>query len=343
MKKIVFSSVCLLSGLLNLYAQDPQFSQFYANPLYQNPAFAGSALMNRVVLNYRYQWPNLNANYMTYAASYDRFFEKVNSGLGVQVMNDQQAFGSVNSLNVTLAYSYQLQLSRTFSYRHGIQIGYAQRSLSYAGLTFGTQFDPNTQTFNTGNPSGENFTANARRYVDVGTGGLFYNSRFYFGYALHHLTRPNQGVTDGIVDRLPIKIQLQVGWKIPLDFETRKGLAENVTDGEKSITPVLLYKQQGPFNQLDAGVYFTIEPMVFGFWYRGLPVRPKTLGLNNSDAAVALIGYKWQGLSIGYSYDATLSNLGLSTGGSHEISVTYEWSKVKKERRFQKYNPCPRF
>ncbi|TNE76120.1 MAG: type IX secretion system membrane protein PorP/SprF, partial [Bacteroidetes bacterium] len=26
----------------NIFAQDPQFTQFYANPIYLNPAFAGS-------------------------------------------------------------------------------------------------------------------------------------------------------------------------------------------------------------------------------------------------------------------------------------------------------------
>ena len=46
MKKLIFST--LLIGLFALapthqaYAQDPEFTQFYANPLYLNPAFAGT-------------------------------------------------------------------------------------------------------------------------------------------------------------------------------------------------------------------------------------------------------------------------------------------------------------
>ncbi len=40
-------------------AQDPEFSQFYANPLYLNPALAGANICPRAILNYRNQWPGL--------------------------------------------------------------------------------------------------------------------------------------------------------------------------------------------------------------------------------------------------------------------------------------------
>ena len=40
---LLLSIVLTISGLSSkAYAQDPQFSQFYANPIYLNPAFAGS-------------------------------------------------------------------------------------------------------------------------------------------------------------------------------------------------------------------------------------------------------------------------------------------------------------
>ena len=39
------------------FAQDPEFSQFYANPLYLNPALAGVTICARANANYRNQWP----------------------------------------------------------------------------------------------------------------------------------------------------------------------------------------------------------------------------------------------------------------------------------------------
>ena len=64
--------LCLMIAVsLVADAQDPQFTQFYANPLYLNPAFAGSSRCPRVNINYRNQWPALKETYITTSASYD--------------------------------------------------------------------------------------------------------------------------------------------------------------------------------------------------------------------------------------------------------------------------------
>ncbi|HQK98508.1 MAG TPA: type IX secretion system membrane protein PorP/SprF, partial [Bacteroidia bacterium] len=76
--------LCLLVGLsLVADAQDPQFTQFYANPLYLNPAFAGSGRCPRVGINYRNQWPALKQTYITTSASYDQHFDALNGGVGL--------------------------------------------------------------------------------------------------------------------------------------------------------------------------------------------------------------------------------------------------------------------
>ena len=46
-------------------AQDAEFTQFYANPVFMNPAFAGSARCPRFVMQYRNQWPAMSGNYVT--------------------------------------------------------------------------------------------------------------------------------------------------------------------------------------------------------------------------------------------------------------------------------------
>ena len=54
-------AVVMLMGLpVKLQAQDPQFSQFYAAPLYLNPGFAGTTPYIRAGANFRSQWPSLD-------------------------------------------------------------------------------------------------------------------------------------------------------------------------------------------------------------------------------------------------------------------------------------------
>ncbi len=55
--KLTLLTFAMLSIGQLLYAQDAHFSQYYANPLYLNPAFAGSDICPRVTLNYRNQKP----------------------------------------------------------------------------------------------------------------------------------------------------------------------------------------------------------------------------------------------------------------------------------------------
>ena len=75
MKKIlILLNLCLFFGLVNeVKAQDPTFSQFFANPLYLNPAMAGTNICPRISLNHRNQWPGIGKTYVTYSASYDQY------------------------------------------------------------------------------------------------------------------------------------------------------------------------------------------------------------------------------------------------------------------------------
>src|SRR6202000_2562217 len=97
MTKKITSLLLLFLGVFaseNMKAQDPQFTQFYANPLYLNPAFAGTARCPRIALNYRNQWPNLasqGSSYVTYSASYDMHLDALAGGIGVLVTTDNQA------------------------------------------------------------------------------------------------------------------------------------------------------------------------------------------------------------------------------------------------------------
>ena len=231
----------LLTALVTeVHAQDPQFTQFYANPLYLNPAFAGSARCPRFILNYRNQWPAIPGNFVTYSASYDQHFDGINGGLGVLVTNDVAGEGTLISTNVSGIYSYHLEVNRNFSIKAGFQATYSQRTLDWSKLTFGDQID---SRFGFVYQTAEQQPSQSVSYVDFSAGLLAYSDKFYFGFAAHHLTQPDQSFLVP-TSKLPMKFTAHTGAVIPLGRKTR------FNDPAK-ISPNILFQQQQDFRQIN--------------------------------------------------------------------------------------------
>src|SRR5690349_19985497 len=98
-------------------SQDIQYSQFYANVLYLNPAFAGNAHALRGIFHQRLQWPALDAKYITSHLSVDNYFTKANSGLGLMVYKDWQGSNTIASLEGALQYAYELNITPKYAFR----------------------------------------------------------------------------------------------------------------------------------------------------------------------------------------------------------------------------------
>ena len=104
-------------------AQDPAFSQFYANPLYLNPAFAGATPKGcpRANLNYRDQWPGIDRTYITTSASWDQHIKGIGGGLGVMVAQDRSGAGNLNTTHASLLYSYHLKVNQQLGFNAGFE------------------------------------------------------------------------------------------------------------------------------------------------------------------------------------------------------------------------------
>ena len=346
---------CLVLFCLNIKAQDIQYSQFYANALYLSPAFAGANQTSRAILHGRLQWPSLDAKYIGTTFSFDHYFEKYRSGIGILFNQDYLNSADQNrfrNLEVGLQYAYQVDLSENLVFRPGLQMSFAQKSFNQSNLTWGKQFDQNTPTgFNTSLPSGEeNKIANPQfLYPDVSAGGLLYSENFWVGISAHHLNTPVQSFMNGN-DRLNIKGTLHAGVKIHVAQKDIRRYGWEVDEEETSISPVVLYKMQGKADQLDLGAYFRHNAVVLGAWYRGIPTKALAPERINNEAIIALIGFTHNGFNFGYSYDFTISSLKRAgTGGAHELSLTYNFviepSNPKKQRPPSKNRKpvCPKF
>lgn len=316
------AAVCVALGVLGglgAMAQDPQFTQFYANPLYLNPAFAGSAKCPRVVMNYRNQWPGLTGTFVTSSVSYDQYVAGLQGGLGLLVTHDQAGKGTLNTTNVSGIYSYQQAITKKFSILAGFQATYFQKSLDWSKLSFGDQIDPRRGfVYNTNDVPRGGSVGNA----DFSAGVVGYSEVFFVGFAAHHLTQPNESVIVGN-SPLPMKFTGHVGAAIPVGVQAKYETATK-------ISPNVLYQQQAAFRQLNLGLYVEHGPITAGAWYRA------------RDAFIVLVGFHAERFRFGYSYDVTTSKLTTATAGSHEISMQLQFDCKPKRRKFRVV-ACPRF
>jgi len=321
---------------LSANAQDPEFTQFYAAPVYLNPAFAGSARCPRVALNYRNQWPALAKTYITYAASYDQHIDALSGGLGLVVMNDKAGEGTVSTTNVSAIYSYQLNVSRTFSIKAGLEATYVQKKVDWDKLTFGDMIDPRYGFVYQTQEVRPNET---KSFADFSAGILLFSSKFYGGVAVNHLTQPDEAFIVEGGSQLPMKITGHVGAMLPVGGNTNYRYKQDRDEGTY-ISPNVLYVQQGTANQINLGIYILKSPIVGGLWYRASFNAYNSF--ISSDSFIALVGIQRGIFKFGYSYDITISKLSNATAGSHELSLGLQFGCKPKKKRFRTIS-CPSF
>ncbi len=319
--RFILVSAILLGGVLTTFAQDPQFSQFYANPLYLNPAMAGATECGRVNLNYRNQWPGLSNAYATYNVSYDQNLPGINSGFGILVMSDQQGDGALSRTSASAFYAYKLRVSEPITINFGVKASYYQEHLNWEKLVFADQI--NSATGEITGPTSESPPSSFNiSVVDFSAGLLMsYYDMFIIGLAVDHLTQPQLSFYDDPNSTLDMKITAHGSVNINLT----QGMLGSYDEDDIMLQPSVLYMQQGKFHQLNAGLYVTKYPFVVGAYYRH--------NFQNPDAAIVLVGLTFNNFRVGYSYDITMSNVGGTAGGAHEISLAWDFCIYKEQKR----------
>ncbi len=305
------------------YAQDPAFSQFYANPLYLNPAFAGTNDCPRANLNYRDQWPGIGRTYVTTSVSWDQHVQAIGGGLGVVISQDRTGSGNLNTSHASLLYSYRLKVNNTFAIKTGFEASYRRIDIDWTQLTFGDMIDPQYGFIFATQEDLVNY-AQSVNYPDFSAGLLAYSENFFFGFAAHHLTQPNQGFISE--SQLPTKLTVHAGGNFALS---------RYKNSVTTISPNFLYQQQQDFQQFNYGVYVKRGAIVGGLWARN--------SLENFDSFIIMMGLVQESFKFGYSYDITVSNLkNNNTLGAHELSFTIYMPCRSKSRSFNTIS-CPQF
>ena len=295
------------------YAQiDPHFSQYYANPLWLNPALTGvTDGAYRANINAKQQWSNLSDGYVTVGASFDAAPVK-NFAFGAMVINQRAGAVSYNQLNALASASYQIRFGQAGDkiINFGLQAGVINKSIDVSKITLGSQYNP-LMGYDGGMQFDESISAQNFTAPDANAGIMFFDAADYktvnvfFGGAVSHLNRPKDRFVGGDA-------------RIPMRYTAHGGARVRVNDLFE-ITPNALFLRQGNAQQAAFGAYSQMmlnneSDLLFGGNYRV------------DDAAIAFLGFHIKRMVFGVSYDFNTSNLNRATGskGGLELSISFK-------------------
>ena len=335
---IITITTLIAARTLTAEGQIIQFSQFYAAPLYLAPSYAGDCFGSRVSLNYRNQWPEVGT-FNTYALAYDQNLHKLNSGVGLMVLRDEAGDGALALTTIDICYSWWTNINREWIVKPGIGFKYNQRSVDFEKLQFGDMFNEMGEIANATN---ERAPMPHKPYLDMQVSCIAYSQKYWGGISVDHLLRPKASLYDDDSYHENMKVSVFGGATIYV------GAPQTATRGRQSredmqhVRFTLLYDFTKQSDNLSLGCYWHKDPFTLGCWLRGIPVAIRAESYSNLDALTVLLGYKIFNLHIGYSYDFTIGHLLSSTGGSHELSVQYEFQPKAKSKKRHSVIACPR-
>ncbi|RPD37964.1 PorP/SprF family type IX secretion system membrane protein [Chitinophaga barathri] len=332
--KILFTVMFLCAMFANsARAQvDPHFSQYYAYPLWLNPALAGVIDGDyRLTGNYRNQWANFGNPYSTAGVSFDAPTKK-NLGLGITALNMSAGDAGYNYFNAMATVSYsgvKMGKNGTTQLVAGIQAGVINRRVDQSKFQLGSQYNP-VMGFDPSIPSGETLRATSSTVFDANAGLLLFdgnpNHRFnpFIGVAGAHLTQPED----------PFVAEDQESRSLPIRYTVHGGSRIRLTD-MVGITPHGLYMRQGNAEEIVAGVYSQIRvnlefDLLLGANYR------------INDAISPFAGFHYKNFTLGLSYDANTSNLRRLTKGSNAFEISLSFIGRKRRIMQPEYFICPR-
>jgi type IX secretion system PorP/SprF family membrane protein len=348
MKTLHITVLIVLAPLFNTFvnAQDIHFSQWEFSPMTLCPALAGANSEMQAVVNYRKQWSTAGVPFETMAASFDSRISKPKRGqsgifaMGVNFYNDKAGFRKISTNQFTLNLAYHLILNRQSTVGVGLYGCYGQRGFSSAGDQWMSQYDG--ISFNSAYVSGEEFNSPNFSMFDVGAGAVYaYTSksgymnqnkrkRLNIGFTAFHLNKPYYSFIDNEDERLAIRYTVFVNGD--LGIENTRGILQ----------PGIYYNRQGGHQEIMFGTNYGYilhegsrstgftRPLTF---YIGLFYR---LG----DAFVARTMFEYDMFSLGFAYDANLSDFTSATNsvGGFELFLRYNFGDGGGFRQAKKIN-----
>lgn len=306
-QKYIFSCFIICTSLGSTIAQQlPQFTQFYFNQPYFNPAAVGSATAPQVQLLHRAQYVGITNNYdpaksiNTQLLTFQLPIEKLKIAAGLVVTNDQIGIFNNKEIKLNIAKN---TVFKNGNLALGVSLGLYNKSLQ-------NDFRPRE--------AGDNFIPeNGFSQIKpiVGIGASFSSKIIELGISLNQLNKPvfDYG-TDGGQSSLN---RLATGF-LALNLELTPNLI---------ITPSALLRSDFQNNIFDGSIITTYQNK---FWVGS--------GFRQKDALSGMAGInllKNNALKIGFAYDAVLFNSNIKSPKSFEIFTRYYIGERSKNEKIK--------
>lgn len=307
MKKYIqiLTIFCCAIGQLTAQ-QTPQYSLYMLNQFGQNPAYAGLDNTLSATGVYRSQWAGLAGAPVTQIVNAHLPLNVISSGIGIQLEND--IIGASQRTAASLAYSYQLAITRESRLSIGVSGGVIQQSLDGTKLrTPDGSYNPdqNIIIHNDDLLFAETMTT----LIPTFSAGVFYQAeKLEVGVGVLNLQESTVKFTD-----LSLKIRRSYYLSAAYIIELSRTLV---------LKPSVQVKSDIVQTQIEASSLLRFKDNFFlGASYRGFTP-------NSQDAVVAFGGFKLnEKWTVGYAYDITLSALNTVSSGSHEVLLGYNFGK----------------
>ena len=298
MMKRLLGIAMFLMVVSALHAQQwPRRTQFMVNPYLTNPAAAGISRDIPIYTSFRSQWAGMEIHPQTFYLSAQK---NIPGGFGAGALLTNDVTGAYSSTSMELTGAYHVNINRTQTVSFGLGAIGTQHvfDLSNANVV-----DQNDVALNNGSKqTAFAFNANA---------GIFVSGKKYFvGISIPYFFNSKINFTGKSNLEREVRHFQVIGthaFKLNKEWEFSPGTMIRFTGN----TP--------PQFELDAMVNY--ERSV----YAGLTYRP-------GDSWAAILGWRFDGYSLWYSYDLTTGKANQLALATHEITIGYN---LKASRGFK--------
>jgi type IX secretion system PorP/SprF family membrane protein len=324
-------AICLMAISNTIFAQDPNFSQYFASPLTLNPSLIGKGTADwRVTTLYRNQWfGNTNAQpYTTATVSLEKRINQNKSpndqlAFGVVLLNDASNNGLLknNYISLGMAYNNALDREGNLLLGGGISFTYRNRLLDPSKFIFQSQFGSGGYQPGIGITDGVNIVSNS--FLDINA-GLNLSERkekwgYNFGLSYYHAANPQDGAYLQNQFSLNPRISFQSGLQFYFKNQSELDISI-ISNHQKSINDLVTigaqYKIHVPDNLLG------FRTFNLGVWKHVAESLTTYVGLEASK--------NWL---FGISYDIINADISYGSNSMQSIECSFIWQFAGKNNK----------